>query len=125
MKFSKGLWQMMPDVDPVYPVRVHQIERGDAAVTVHAADRADHGRGSYVGGTLISFRVSSPLPDVLRLTISHFQGVVPQRPSFDIPDTRASLDVRETDDALVLASGKLAVEFRRQGPWTYAFHGEG
>jgi alpha-D-xyloside xylohydrolase len=125
MKFSKGLWQMMPDVDPVYPARVHQIERERGAVIVHAADRADHGRGSYVGGTLISFRVSSPLPDVLRLTISHFQGVVAQKPSFDLPDTQAPMDVRETDDALTIASGKLAVEFRRQGPWTYAFHGAG
>ena len=125
MKFSKGLWQMMPDVDPLYPVRVHQIERGDAAVTLHAADRADHGRGSYVGGSLIAFRVSSPLPEVLRLTISHFQGVVAKGPSFDLPNTEVPLAVEETDDALTIASGMLAVEFRRKGPWTYAFRGEG
>jgi alpha-D-xyloside xylohydrolase len=125
VKFSKGLWQMMEDVEPVYPVRVHEVEQESEAITLTAADRPDHGRGSYVGGTLFSMRVSSPLPDVLRLTITHFQGGLPRRPSFDLVQAHAPLEMREDGDTLTIGSGKLALEIRRKGEWRYAFLGEG
>src|SRR5438477_10550037 len=123
MRFSKGLWQMLEDVEPTYPVRVHEVERSSDALVVLAADRADGGRGSYVGGSSLTIRLSSPMPDVIRVTVTHFAGGKPRRPEFVLEKAGAKVELREDERCYAMSSGRLCVEVARTGAWQYRFRG--
>jgi alpha-D-xyloside xylohydrolase len=124
MKFSKGLWQMLEDVEPVYPVRVHEAERTKDALVLLAADRPDGGRGSYVGGSSLTLRLSSPMPGVLRITVTHFAGTKPRGPHFALKEGNAPLQVQEDERGYVVSSGPLRAHVSRGNPWQYRFVGD-
>src|SRR5260221_14013274 len=115
MRFSKGLWQMLEGVEPTYPVRVHEVERSEGALVVVPADRADGGRGSYVGGSSLTIRLSSPMPDVIRVTVTHFAGAMPRGPEFVLEKDGASVETREDENGYAMTSGRLRVELPRSG----------
>jgi len=124
MRFSKGLWQMLEDVEPTYPVRVHEVRRTSDSMVVVAADRADGGRGSYVGGSSLTIRLSSPMPDVVRVTITHFAGAKSRGPEFILEKDGASVETREDENGYAMTSGRLRVELPRSGAWQYRFVGD-
>jgi alpha-D-xyloside xylohydrolase len=133
MKFSKGLWQMLEDVEPLYPVRVHEVVRTPDAMVVYASDRADGGRGSYVGGSSITIRLSSPMPDVIRVTVTHFAGGAARRPELALSSWRtpegvekqgAPVQITEDERCWTMRSGHLSVEVSRTGAWQYRFVGD-
>ncbi len=122
MKFTDGRWQLRPGVQVYGPVEVLDAEIGTGTLTVRAAVRRIGDRGDLLKGPVITFTLSSPLPDVITVTITHLAGQVPRTPSFAL----ASDPVNEAAASLsgewaVLTSGRLSARIRTAGRWQFEF----
>ncbi len=127
MKFDYGQWMLQPGTEAIYPLTVTHVEVEPHAVTLSGYNHHVHGRGSFIDGTLITARFSSPLPNVIRVQLNHFKGRRERLPAF-------ALDYGlQNDDAEVLCdetqvwlnAGRLAVQMPRSGEWRFAFYRDG
>ncbi|GIK65681.1 MAG: alpha-xylosidase [Chloroflexota bacterium] len=127
MKFDYGQWMLQPGTEAIYPLTVTHVEVEAHAVTLSGYNHHVHGRGSFIDGTLITARFSSPMPNVIRVQLNHFKGRRERLPTF-------ALDYGlHNDDAEVLCdetqvwlnAGRLAVQMPRSGEWRFAFYRDG
>jgi hypothetical protein len=54
------------------------------ALTVFGATKRLNTRGDTLNLPLLTVRFSSPMPDVIRVTITHHKGRRPQQPAFEL-----------------------------------------
>src|SRR5258708_1256549 len=110
MKFTDGYWMMREGVRAHYAAQAYDGETDERSLTVFAAPRPIRHRGDTVQGPLLTIRMSSPMPDVARVRISHFEGGDDRKPQFTVyedPDNRPLASV--SDDRSTLTAGDLAV----------------
>ena len=125
MKFSDGNWMMQPGVRAQYPVEIYYTETDPHGATLTVPTRAIRHRGDTLGGPVLTLRVSSPLPDVLRVRVSHYEGASEQGPEFPLYAHDAPLTTETTDEVLTFTSGDLSVRFAKAGGWDMAFVARG
>jgi alpha-D-xyloside xylohydrolase len=125
MKFTDGNWLMQEGVRAHYPAQAYDIETTDNLLTIYAPTKRINHRGDTLSGPVLTVRFSSPMPEVIRVQLSHYAGVKQNSPEFPIytADENPAL-IRVTDSAAILTSGRLAVEISRGG-WDVAFKAEG
>ncbi len=123
MKFTDGNWLMREGVRAHYPAEAYEIDAGDGMLTVFAPTRPIRHRGDTLQGPVLTLRFWSPLPGVIGVRISHYEGGRERGPRFplesaaDIPAT-----VAVTDEAATLTNGDLTVRVSRKG-WGVEFMG--
>src|SRR5690349_7285545 len=106
MKFTDGNWMMRKGVRAFYAAQAYDIEAARDSLTVYAPTRPIHQRGDTLDGTLLTVRFSSPLPDVIRVRLTHYSGGEDRGPHFPIPSQEVEeVTVCASDRAAVLTSG--------------------
>ena len=116
---------MQPGVRAHYPVEIYYTDTDTNGVTLHAPTKRIRHRGDTLGGVVLTLRLSSPLPDVIRVRVSHNEGVQERGPNFPIFAHDAPVTVDDTDEAVTLTSGSLSVRVARTGEWDMAFMAHG
>src|SRR5690606_1154773 len=85
-----------------------------------------YARWSYIHGTLITARFSSPAPDVIRVQLVHFKGRRERLPAFVLEDSGQNVGTIGGDETHVwLESGHLSVRVPKSGEWQFAFYRDG
>ncbi len=127
MKFDQGQWALLPGTEAVYPVTVTDVRLEPDALTLLGYSHQVYSRGSFIHGTVISARFSSPMPDVIRVQLDHFQGRRARLPVFDLDDTRTNPDVStgRDDQRAWLKAGRLSVVVPTSGEWQFSFERDG
>ncbi len=125
MKFSDGFWRMRPGVTAWHPVEAYDVCESLDALTIYAPTRRIEHRGHTLGGPLVTIRLSSPLPDVVGVRLTHFEGEVPQKPEFPLATAPGPVVVSATDEAAELTAGRLTVRVGRDGEWRIDFEADG
>ena len=107
MKFTDGYWHMRAGITPHFAVQVHDVEIAPDALTVYAATKRLNTRGDTLNLPLLTVRFSSPMPNVIRVAITHHKGRPPKQPAFELHSPPAP-DVVIHDDAqaAILTSGQ-------------------
>ncbi|HMI84091.1 MAG TPA: alpha-xylosidase [Polyangiaceae bacterium] len=123
MKFSHGVWTMREGVSAIYPERVADHRMADGALELTCLNR---GPEEKLNAYALSVRLSSPMPDVVRVRVSHRQGAMRRRPSFVLNDQANALPIAlsETESELSLSSGQLTAKIARR-PFELTFCHEG
>jgi len=119
MKFDAGYWQLLPGTEAVYPLTVVDVRTEPDALVVTGYSHEVKTRDDYLHGSLTTARFTSPMPNVVRVQLTHFKGRRPRLPAFDL-DYSLSNDAVEIgldDDVAWLKTGDLAVEIPTQGDW--------
>jgi alpha-D-xyloside xylohydrolase len=80
MKFTDGNWLMREGVKAFYPAEAHDIKVSDDTLIAYATRRINH-RGDTLTGPLLTVEFSSPMPDVVRVKLTHFAGQRPRQPA--------------------------------------------
>jgi alpha-D-xyloside xylohydrolase len=125
MKFTDGNWLMRQGVRAHYPAQAYEIQAGDGLLTVEAPTKRINHRGDTLGGPVLTVRFSSPMPDIIRVHLTHYSGTKHHGPDFTIYEaTENPIETSVTDEAAVLTSGRLSVEVSRGG-WDVAFKADG
>jgi alpha-D-xyloside xylohydrolase len=123
MKFRRGAWLWETGVTPACMKRVieHRIE-GDALL-VCGVSRSDNAGEAKFEGTVLQLRVTSPMPDVIRVHVRHHHPAERGVTAFDLDYGLKSshVSIEELDDELVFTSGKLSLRIAQRGGWNMRF----
>ena len=124
MKFTDGNWMMQPGVTAHYPAEVYEAEIREGALDLYVPTRHIRHRGDTLQGPVLTVRVSSPAPDVIRVKLSHYEGTsepTPSFPLFEQPGFSATPEI--TDELVSLTSGNLTARIDRKN-WSLEFLSE-
>ena len=105
MKFTNGFWLMKKEITPIYAVEyaAHRIEGNELVVYVAGGHLT--GRGMSIGGGMMTIRITSPLEDIIKVSVNHFEGQVYQGPFAVLKDEAPEVRIEETETALIYTSG--------------------
>jgi alpha-D-xyloside xylohydrolase len=123
MKFDYGHWRLLPGTQALYAASVVDVQVEKDALVVTGYDRPVHSRWDLLNGAIITARFSSPMPNVLRVQLTHFQGQRPRLPVFDLDYwlTNPAASIGRDDRQAWLESGDLRVEVPVEGEWRLTF----
>jgi alpha-D-xyloside xylohydrolase len=115
MKFSNGYWLLRDGVKAAHPVEVYDITQAAGELVVHAPTRPIRHRGDLLQGPVATVRFTSPMPDVIGVSLTHFQGERRRQPEFALATGEPYVHL--TDESLT--SGALEVRVGRD--WKVEF----
>lgn len=125
MKFTDGYWMNRKGVSTFHPAQVHAVETTPDSLTVYASIKPLRHRGDTLNTPLLALEFSSPLPDVIRVRLTHFAEQRRQPSSFDlIQHPTPNVGISNNDNAASLTSGRLSVRLCRTQAWRVEFVGE-
>ncbi|HET7537892.1 MAG TPA: alpha-xylosidase [Candidatus Didemnitutus sp.] len=125
MKFTDGAWLLQPGVQSYHPAEAYHVVEQDGALVVHAPTRAIRHRGDTLQGPLLTIRLSSPLPDVIKVRIEHHSGGADRLPKVPLAETAAQAKITLGADEAVLRSGAVEARVRRKDGWALSFVADG
>jgi alpha-D-xyloside xylohydrolase len=125
MKFSDGFWQMRPGVRALYGEQAYDVWGDESSLTVYAPTKAVRHRGDVLNGSMLTVTMSSPLENVIRVRIEHFQGGTNET-GFPFPGTHPQSGSAVIDeDGGTLTSGDLVARVTKGDAWHLTFEGAG
>ena len=121
MKFNNGCWLFKEGTACFSPCEVYYTTIKDAEVRLCTPTHPITGRGDTLGGINLTIRITSPMPDVLRVQADHHLGVTKKTPSFELNlDNPQILQVEDSDDKLTVTSGTLSLVITKN-PWSMTY----
>ncbi|MEC0127959.1 alpha-xylosidase [Paenibacillus pabuli] len=125
MKFTDGFWMTREGYHIQNPTDIRDIVQKEDSLTVYAATKYIRTKGDTLNGTLLKATYSSPMPNVIRVTLNHHKGGVKKGPEFELNHQDAKVDISKNDQGAVLKSGKLEVQIDKTNGWDVSFLYEG
>jgi alpha-D-xyloside xylohydrolase len=123
MKFSDGYWLLRDGVHAGHPVEVYDLTTSAGQIVVHAPTHRIRHRGDLLKGPVVTVGFSSPMPDVIAVNVTHFEGEIPKAPRFGL--TTANHEAEVSADGNRLTSGALSVRVHRGDKWQIDFAADG
>ena len=115
MKFSNGCWLLKEGIACFSPAQVYYTTRDEKEVTLCAPTHPIEERGDTLGFANLTIRITSPMPDVIRVQTDHYMGRAPKAPTFELNlDNPQTLQVEESEEKLVITSGSLSLEIGKK-----------
>ncbi|WP_340681899.1 alpha-xylosidase [Amycolatopsis coloradensis] len=123
MKFSNGYWLLRDGVQAAHPVEVYDLTAGDGRIVVHAPTHRIRHRGDLLKGPVATVGFSSPMPDVIGVSVTHFEGGLPREPRFEL--SAVDDEAKVSEDGHTLTAGALSVRLHRGEGWKVDFVADG
>lgn len=126
MKFTKGIWCMREGVTPHYALHVYDYEYSAHTLTLYAPAGAwVSNRAGTLDNPLLTVRLSSPLPNVIRVQVTHHLGTPVPPPYFDLEERAvAPVRIEEGSGYIAFTTGDLTARIATEGGWEMEFlHG--
>jgi len=122
MKFTDGYWLIREGIHAHFAACPAEIEHRGNELIVYAPEKPIGHRGDTLNMQLLTVRYSSPMKNVIRVWISHFEGETDNRPRFPLEiDSSFIPSIRILEKEAVLESGELSVSIERGGRWNNSF----
>jgi len=125
MKFNRGHWELLPGTEAIYPATIVDTVVEPDSITITGYDHTIQARWNYLHGTSITARFSSPMPNVIRVQLTHFKGLRERLPAFDLQDAHPTVSTGRDESHIWLKSGNLSVVAPVDGEWQFAFERDG
>ena len=126
MKFTNGYWLMKNEIQAHFAGCAIEPEQQGNELVVYAPERPIRHRGDTLSMQLLTIRYSSPIRNVIKVRISHFEGGLDKGPHFPLendPGFKPSIQITEKES--VLESGELSVSVEHGDRWNNTFRGAG
>ncbi len=122
MKFTSGYWMTRKEIAPLYAVEYADHRVYGKELTVYVPAKHIEGRGDTLNLGMLTIYLSSPMEDVIKVSIRHFEGAAYRGPFAEIRQTDPQVQIEETDTELIYQSGRTrAVIDKRPGSWGIRF----
>ncbi len=117
MKFDEGQWRLLPGTEAVYPTTNVEVQVEADALVVTTLDHAIRHRADTLGGALITARFTAPMPNVIRVQLTHHKGRREKLPVFDLDYARTNpaVSTGQNETSAWLKSGRLSVVVSAEG----------
>lgn len=125
MKFSNGCWLQKERTECFTPAEVYSTKKNDNGITICAPTHKINHRGDTLGGPNLTIKITAPAEEVLRVQTFHYMGVVDHGPNFELEiDENAKLDIKETEELLILSSGTLNLRINKSSAALEFYRGD-
>ncbi|MDO5291135.1 MAG: alpha-xylosidase [bacterium] len=122
MKFSNGCWLQKEGTECLSPAEVYFTKMKENEVQICAPTHKINHRGDTLGGANITLKISTPMPEVIRVKAYHYAGVIKNAPEFELSiDPNAAVEAEETKDKVIVRSGSLRLEITKKN-WLMAYY---
>ena len=124
MKFTNGFWLIRPEYIPTYPVEYSTHDVKGNSLVLYASTKHISNRGDMLNIPVITVTLSSPMPDVIKVSIVHFKGALYKKPFFDIHSEESIVEIQETPQSINYISGNIEAEICKEpNQWGIRFLG--
>lgn len=113
-----------PGVRATYASEAYEVTLGDRELTILTPGSKIHHRGQTLGGPVLTVRLSSPMQDVIRVKITHFEGGIDRGPHFEVTDLSPNAELLLSHDRASITSGRLTAAVNRES-WSLDFSADG
>ena len=122
MKFTSGYWLMRKEITPLYAVEYADHRVFGTVLAVYAPSKHIGDRGDALNLGLLTVYISSPMENVIKVSIRHFEGAAYHGPFAEVRQTDPRIQIEETDTELIYRSGRTsAVIDKRPASWGIRF----
>ena len=122
MKFTNGLWLPLEGYTPYFASQTYDVATSPDSLTAYAPVKPVHGRADTLDQGMVTVRYTSPMPNVIRVQVSHHQGTKIRPPSFELkPQPAPEVAVEDGEQEATLTSGRLTVAVKRGDGWAVEF----
>lgn len=123
MKFTKGFWLTADNITPLYAVEYADSRIDGSELTVYAPGKHISSRGECLNLGIITVRLTSPMEDVIKVSVTHFEGKAYPGPFAKTANTNPRVTIEETEDFIVYQTGNTkAVIDKRPNSWGIRFY---
>lgn len=122
MKFTDGYWNMKKEITPLYAVEYADSRREGGDLVLYAPGKHISHRGDCLNQGMLTIRLSSPMEDVVKVSVIHFQGSAYSGPFAEIIKASPHVTIEESEEFLIYQSGSTrAVVDKRADSWGIRF----
>jgi alpha-D-xyloside xylohydrolase len=121
MKFTNGYWLFRDGVSAHFAQQAYDVEITADSVNVYAPTKRITQRGDVLNLPMLTVEFSSPLPDVIRVKLTHWTGEQAKPPHFELPTQPAKVTIENNLQAVKLTSRQLSVRVPREDQWRVEF----
>ena len=98
MKFTDGYWSMKKEMSPLFAVEYADSRVQGSELTIYAPGKHISNRGDCLNLGMLTIRLSSPMEDVIKVSIVHFEGTAYKGPFAQVAETNPAVSIEETED---------------------------
>lgn len=122
MKFTSGYWLMRKEITPLYAVEYADHRVFGTELAVYAPSKHIGDRGDALNSGMLTVYITSPMENVIKVSIRHFEGAAYRGPFAKVRQTNPQVQIEETDAELIYRSGHTsAVIDKRPASWGIRF----
>ncbi len=122
MKFTNGYWQVRDEISPLFAVEYGSHRVNGSSLTVYAPSRHIEQRGNILNMGMLTVVLTSPMEDVIKISVRHFEGTAYRGPFAETKDTNPNVTIEETEDSVIYQTGKTkAVVSKAPNAWSVRF----
>lgn len=122
MKFTDGYWNRKKEITPLYAVEYADSRREGDDLVLYAPGKHISHRGDCLNQGMLTIRLSSPMEDVVKVSVIHFQGSAYSGPFAEIIKASPHVTIEESEEFLIYQSGSTrAVVDKRADSWGIRF----
>ena len=123
MKFTNGYWLMREEITPDYAVEYADSRIDGNDLYIYAPAKHISGRGDSLNTPMLTVKLSSPMEDMIKVSVVHFAGALYQGPFVAVNETNPYIEITEDDNEIVYQSGALrAVVNKQPSSWSIIFY---
>lgn len=122
MKFSNGQWLDKEGYTIYNPITARDARHEGNSLIVYAPYKAINHRGDTLNAPQLTYTFSSPIPDVIKVTVYHYrdyEGMIPAFNNIEMNHNDFSIEINEQE--AMLQSGKTSVKINRTGPFALEY----
>lgn len=125
MRFSNGCWLNKTGVETFSPQEIYSTKIENDVLILYAPCNKIYNRGCTLGGPVITYKISSPMKNVIRVRAYHYMGEEEKTPGFKIyEDKNTKVLINEDEKNVAFESGNLKMVFDKEAVEMNFFRGE-
>ncbi len=126
MKFTNGFWLVRDEYEPTYAVEYFDHSVDQDVLTVFASTMHVSGRGDLMNHPMLTIEISSPMNDVIKVSITHFKGTPNRGPEFEKhSQEHVDISIEDSEEFLRYTSGSTSVVIdKRENSWAMSYYSE-
>lgn len=105
MKFTKGYWHVREEITPLYAAEYADSRIHGSELTIYAPGKHIVSRGDCLNLGMITVRLSSPMEDVIKVSVTHFEGKQYKGPFAETAFCNPAVTIEENEEEIVYQTG--------------------
>lgn len=122
MKFTNGYWVVRDGFSANFAAQAYDVREQNGTLEVYAPVKVTKTRGDSLNATLLTVRYSSPMPNVIKVKVSHYEGSYDAGPSFELnsdPSFKPTISISEKEASIT--SGNLTANVSIADFWKVTY----